>query len=81
MEGPKLKGVFCLKTQAFMPAMLEIDTSTFVTIGKFAAFLKEKAPCAMIDVDLVIWENSRPDSIWYPDSDRLPRRRNHFSDR
>lgn len=33
------------------------DTSTFVTIGKFAAFLKEKAPCAMIDVDLVIWEN------------------------
>lgn len=66
------------------------DTSTFVTIGKFAAFLKEKAPCAMIDVDLVIWkdlapflsgkkasfthwEDSRPDSIFYPDSNRLPR--------
>lgn len=66
------------------------DTSTFVTIGKFAAFLKEKAPCAMVDVDLVIWKNlssllkgkkaafthweySRPDSIWYPGHDRLPR--------
>lgn len=40
------------------------DTSTFVTIGKFVAFLKEKAPCAMIDVDLVIWKDIAPFLTW-----------------
>jgi len=33
------------------------DVSAFYTIGKFIAFLQEQGPCAMVDVDLVIWKN------------------------
>lgn len=33
------------------------DVKTFFTIGKFLAFLQEQAPCALVDVDLVIWKN------------------------
>lgn len=33
------------------------DTNTFFTIGKFIALKKEKLPCAMVDIDLIAWEN------------------------
>ena len=33
------------------------DTKTFYAIGKFIAFLNEQTPCAMIDIDLVVWKN------------------------
>ena len=33
------------------------DTKTFYAIGKFNALRHEKTPCAMIDIDLVIWRN------------------------
>lgn len=33
------------------------DANTFYAIGKFNALKHEMAPCAMIDIDLVIWKN------------------------
>lgn len=36
---------------------VHFDTKTFYAIGKFNAFQHEKAPCAMVDIDLVIWKN------------------------
>lgn len=36
------------------------DIRTFFTIGKFIALQKEPIPCALIDTDLIIWENLKP---------------------
>lgn len=33
------------------------DVSIFYPIGKFYAYKNEENPCAMIDVDLILWEN------------------------
>ena len=33
------------------------DVNTFYAIGKFIAFSHEKTPCAMVDIDLVVWDN------------------------
>lgn len=33
------------------------DTNTFYAIGKFNAFKHVLSPCAMIDIDLVLWKN------------------------
>lgn len=34
-----------------------IDSSCFYSAGKFYAYLKEPAPCMMVDLDLVLWKN------------------------
>lgn len=33
------------------------NCSVFYSIGKFIALLQESCPCAMIDIDLIIWKN------------------------
>ena len=33
------------------------DVNTFYAAGKFTAFIHEKCPVAMIDIDLIIWHN------------------------
>ena len=33
------------------------DTKTFYAIGKFIALKHEKTPCAMVDIDLIVWKN------------------------
>jgi hypothetical protein len=38
----------------------EIDSSCFTSAGKYYAFLKEPAPCAMVDLDLIVWRGLAP---------------------
>jgi hypothetical protein len=34
-----------------------IDSSCFYSAGKFYAYLREPAPCFMVDLDLILWKN------------------------
>jgi hypothetical protein len=38
----------------------EMDSSCFTSAGKFYAFLKEPAPCVMVDLNLVVWRSLTP---------------------
>ena len=44
-------------TDTFKKINKNIDLNCFWSVGKFYAYLNEKAPCIAIDVDMILWNN------------------------